>query len=271
MDLELKGRTALVTGSSDGIGAEIAYCLALEGANVIIHGKDPKKVGKVCEQIREKSELHENQLYEFVADVTKPEQINNFFETRMSQIGQLDILVNNIGGVLGIKKFEEISIQEWHDVLTFNLITPVIFTRLALPYLKESDQARIINIGSLSSIQPGINSPHYLAAKAGLANLNKSLSLHFAKYNILVNMVCPNTVMGGAWFRDIENISRNTEVSLEQATQQLENSVKAKVPLNRVGTMREIANTVVFLASTPASFINGECIFVDGGTKKSIF
>lgn len=272
MDLELKGKTALITGSSDGIGAEIALRLSLEGTDVIIHGKDPKKVKKMCEKIRGvNAKPHKNCPYEFVANVIKPEQINHYFETKMPEIGRLDILVNNLGGIAGIKKFEEISDEEWYDTITFNLITPVRFTRLALPYLKKSSQARIINLGSVSSFQPGINSPHYLAAKAGLVNLSKSLSNSLAQYNILVNAVCPNTVMGGAWHRDVKNISNNTGLSLEQAAQQLENDVKTKVPLGRVGTMEEIANTVIFLASKSASFINGECIFVDGGTKRSIF
>ncbi len=272
MNLGLKGRVALITGSSDGIGAEIAWRLFLEGADVIIHGKNPEKVKKMCQKIMETStESHKDRIYEFVADVTKPEQINRFFETKMPQIGHLDILVNNLGGVSGIKKFEEISDEEWYDMFTFNLMTPVRFTRLALPYLKKSDQARIINLGNASSFQPGVNNPHYNVAKTGLINLSKHLSDNLAQYNILVNTVCPNTIMGGAWARDVENISSNTGLSLKEAAQQLEDSVKKKVPLNRVGTMEEVANMVVFLASGSASFINGECIFIDGGTKRSIF
>lgn len=175
---DLRGRTALVTGSSDGIGAEIALRLSLEGVEVIIHGKNPKKVERIYKKIRE-ANSNKSRVHRFIADATKPEQISHFFKTKMPQIGKLDILVNN--------------------------------------------------------------------------------------------MVCPHTIKGGAWFRDIRNISNNTGVSLEQATQQLEDSVKKKVPLGRVGTMEEVANLVVFLASGFASFINGECIFVDGGTKRSIF
>lgn len=272
MDLGLEGRTALVTGSSDGIGAEIALSLFQEGANVIVHGKNPDKVSGVCEIIRETgARLYRNHVYEFVADVTKPEEINNFFETRMPQIGQLDILVNNIGGIVGIKNFQEISDEEWSDVFIFNLMTPVRLIRQALPYLKRSEQGRIINLGSAASLQPGLYNPHYLAVKMGLVTLSKYLSRDLARYGILVNTVCPNTIKGGAWFRDIKNISNNTGLSLEQAAQQLEESVQKKVPLGRVGTMREVANIVVFLASKAGSFINGECIVVDGGNKRSIF
>lgn len=262
MDLGLAGRTALVTGSSDGIGAEIAQCLSREGVIVIIHGKDREKVKNMSVKVGG---------FEFVADVTKPEQINHFFETEMPQIGRLDILVNNIGRVTGIKKFEEISDEEWLDTITFNLMTPVRFIRLALPYLKKSDQARIINLGSVPALQPGMYNPHYSAAKAGVLNLSKYLSDSLAEHNILVNSVCPNTIMGGAWHRDIKNISTNASLFLQQAAEQLESDVKKKAPLNRVGTMEEVANMVVFLASKSASFVNGECIFVDGGTKRSIF
>ena len=267
---DLRGRTALVTGSSDGIGAEIALRLSIEEVEVIVHGKNPEKVERICSKIREASS-NKSRVHQFVADATKPEQISRFFETKMPQIGKLDILVNNIGGIPGIKTFEKVSDEEWYDTFTLNVMAPVRFTRLALPYLKRSAQARIINLGSAASMQPGVNNPHYLAAKTGLVNLNKYLSNDLPKYNILVNMVCPHTIKGGAWFRDIRNITNNTGVSLEQAAQQLENSVKIKVPLNRVGTMEEVANLVIFLASNSASFINGECIFVDGGTKRSIF
>lgn len=269
MDLGLKGRTALVTGSSDGIGEEIALRLALEGADVIIHGKNREKVNEVISSISNQTN-YEVRVRELLADATKPDEVNYEFKRIMSSVCKLDILVNNIGGVNGIKTFEEISDEEWLDTITFNLMTPVRFIRLALPYLKKSNQARIINLGSVSALQPGINNQHYLAAKAGLINLSKSLSNNFAKYNILVNTVCPSTIMGGAWHRDIKNISKNTSLSLQQAAEQLESDVKKKVPLNRVGTMKEVANAVVFLASQSASFINGECIFIDGGTKRSI-
>ncbi len=271
MDLGLKGRIALVTGSSDGIGAEIALLLFLEGADVIIHGRNSEKVKRTCEKIRNLGKIHKNSLHEFIADATKPKQINRFFETIMPQIGQLDILVNSVGGIPGIKTFNEITDKEWYNTFALNLMSAVRFNRLALPYLMRSDQARIINISSAAALQPGKTNPHYLVAKAGLVTLSKYLADDLAKYNILVNTVCPNTIKGGAWFRDVQNMAANEGLSLEEAAIKLEDSVKQKVPLKRIGTMKEVANVVVFLASKSASFINGECIFVDGGVKRSIF
>lgn len=271
MDLGLERKVALITGSSDGIGEEIALSLFKEGVHVIVHGKNTDKVRGVCKRIRETSpRLYKNCIYEFVADVTKPGEIKTFFEKRMLQ-SQLDILVNNVGGIVGIKKFEEISDEEWYDAFTLNLMASVRFIREALPYLKKSEQGRIINIGSAASLQPGVYNPHYLAVKMGLVTLSKYLSRDLAEFDILVNTVCPNTIKGGAWFRDIKNMADNIGLSLEEAAQQLEESVKKKVPLGRVGTMTEVANVVVFLASKAGSFINGECIIVDGGTKGSIF
>ncbi len=267
MDLGLKGRVALVTGSSDGIGKEIAFTLASEGVDVIIHGRDPDKVAGMAEKIHEVG----NRRYRFVADVTKPDQINNWFETKMPRIGRLDILVNNIGGIIAKKRFEEVTDEEWLDSFNFNFMTPVRFTRLPLPYLKKSNQARIINLSSVPAFQPGLYNPHYGAPKAALVQWNKSLSNELAEYGILVNVICPNTIMGGAWYRDVKNISETERLTFDEATEKLKEITKSKVPLKRVGTAEEVANMVVLLASKQASFVTGECIFVDGGTKKSIF
>lgn len=270
MDLGLKGRLALVTGSTSGLGKAIAEALAAEGADVIINGRWSRTVGDVAYEIEHKFN-HKIRAHQLVCDAVSLPQTELAFEEKIKPLGKLDILVNNIGGISGIKTFEEISDEEWNSILALNLSTPVRFISLALPCLKKSDQARIINISSAAALQPGKNNPHYLAAKASLVTLSKYLADDLAKYNILVNTVCPNTIKGGAWFRDIKNMSANEGISLEEAAVKLEDSVKKKVPLNRVGTMEEVANVVAFLASKKASFINGECIFVDGGSKRSIF
>lgn len=270
MDLGLKGRTALVTGSSAGIGCEIAFRLAEEGANVIIHGRNPDKVRTVSDVIRHAAK-EKIKVYEFVADVTKPYEIKTWFETEMPKISQLDILVNNIGGIAGKKRFEEIGDQEWLDSFNFNFMTAERFTKLALPYLKKSNQARIINMSSLPALQPGKYNNHYAVPKVGLINFTEYLSSDLAEYGILVNAILPNTIMGGAWDRNIENIAKTDKITRSEAHQKLEELTKAKAPLKRIGTMQEVANVVVFLASKQASFVTGNCIFVDGGEKRSIF
>lgn len=269
MNLGLKGRVALVTGSSDGIGNGIAFRLAEEGADLIIHGRDPFKVKNVARTTRQMYKML--RVYEFVADLSRPDQIKNWFETEMPAIGQLDILVNNVGGMDGIKRFEEVTDEEWFDSFAFNFMSAVRFTRLALPYLKKSNQARIINLGTDLVIQPGLNNPHYSAPKTALVNLSKYLSTYLAENGITVNTVCPKSIMGGAWHRDVKNLSETEGITLDDAEKQLQELAKAKIPLKRVGTVVEVADTIVFLASKRASFITGECIFVDGGTKRSIF
>lgn len=267
MDLSLKNRVALVSGSSRGIGKAIALELAKAGADVILCGKTNEALQKV------KSEMEKTgvRVYAQSVDATKLDEVAKFFSETVGKIGRLDILVNNVGGVTKFGSFENLEDKDWRETIDLNFMSMVYFSKAALPWLKKSDQARIINISTVPARQPGTYNPHYSASKAAMLNLSKYLANNFAKDKILVNAICPSTIVGDNWDERIGDRSKREKVSLEEARKIMENEEKGKVPLGELGLPADIASLVLFLASAKSRFITGACIGVDGGVARSIF
>lgn len=266
--LELKGRIAMVTGASRGLGKAIAVAFACKGATLIICGRDAEKLHNTKSEIEQ---FGGSATYMFSCDGTKNNEVGILFDTVMPRLGQLDILVNNIGGVKEYAQFMEITDEQWREVFETNLMTAVRFTRYAIPWLRKSRNGRIINISSVAARQPGSYNPHYGAAKAGLLNLNKHLANYLAPDNILVNAICPGTLYGEVWDENVKNKAQELNIPTETAQQLMEQEVKRKNPLNRVGNFEEVASLAVFLASDKTSYITGDCISVDGGAVRAIF
>ena len=269
MDLGLKGRTALITGSSRGLGKAIALALAQEGANVIINGRKWLSVAHTAHEIDRKFNFNV-QAHQFACDITNPERIRDFFREKMPVIGILDILVNNAGNIETFGKFEDLTEEDWQRSFDLTFMSAVRLIRASLPYLKRSDQARIINISSLSAHQPGYFNPHYSVAKAALLNLTKHLANHLGKDKILVNAICPSTLAGGGWDHNVIDRSKRENITTEQAEKLMRTEESKKSPLNKVGELSDVANLAVFLASTNAGFLTGHCYNIDGGITRSI-
>jgi 3-oxoacyl-[acyl-carrier protein] reductase len=271
MDDNLNGRVALVTGSSRGLGKEIAKVLALNGVDVIINGRHSSDNDKVVSEIE--SACNPNiEVYALNCDVMDPESINNAFTHKMSEVNGLDILVNNVGNIETFGKFEDLNDEDWLKSFQLTFMSAVRFIRLSLPYLKMSDQARIINIASLSAHQPsftGLN-PHYGMAKAGLINLTKNLASDFGKYGILVNSICPSTLAGGGWDSNIKDRAKRDGITPEQAETTMRQEESHKSPLNNMGELSDVANLVIFLSSDKAGFLTGHCYNVDGGITRAV-
>jgi len=267
MDKELINRVALVTGSSHGIGKVIAVVFAKAGADVVVCGSNKSSVEGTRQEIARLGV----KTYSYVLDATKSEEVKDLFSDVIKKIGKLDILVNNVGGIHGVKKFLDLADEDWAEIWNLNFMTAVYFSREAVPWLKKSAYPRIINISSVPGKQPGVFNPHYGSAKAALNYLNKYLANSFAPDGILVNAILPGTVMGGLWDEHVADKAKRLGVSLEEAQKAMEDEVKAKTPLGKVALPEDIAELALFLASDKAKFITGTCIAVDGGATKSIF
>jgi 3-oxoacyl-[acyl-carrier protein] reductase len=265
MDLNLKGRLALVTGSTRGLGRTIAEVLAEEGAEVIITGRNKESLTKAVKEMKSKFPLR---AWGYTVDATDTEAVGSLFRTSLIALrGKLDILVNNVGNIEKFGSFTELTDEDWFRCYNLTFMSAVRFTREALPFLKASGSGKIINISSIISHQPG-SFPQYSSSKAALNNLTKYLANNLAKDKILVNGICPSSLKSGAWGNIVRDKAKRENITFEEAEKIIEKRESEKSPIGRMGTHREIAEQVVMLASDKNSYMTGEIINVDGGSTR---
>lgn len=257
----LKDKVAIVTGGSKGIGRAIAQSLAEEGVKVVICAREQKNLSRA----RTEMEKTCGNVLAVSADVTKPADVKKVVATALKRFGRLDILVNNAGGAYKFGDFNRLTDQDWLNTYRLNVMACVYFVRYSLPALRKSSSARIIQVSSISGVQPGMYNPHYTSAKAAVINLNQYLANTLAKEKILVNVVCAGPVHSDAWNRNIEYIARLKNKDVKTTRQEFDAQEAAKIPLGRIGEGRDVAGVVTFLASAQASWITGACFHVDGG------
>ena len=251
MNLEFKGKTAVVTGGSRGIGAAISTLFAASGANVMIDylpvEKDIEGLERVAEQIRDSGGIFDS----LAADVTSPEAMEELCSAAMDRFGSLDILVNSAGFTTPVK-MEELSPDLWRSGIDVNLSGAFYSTKAACRHMISGGQGRIIYIGSAGSITGGGGSAAYSAAKAGINGLVRALSKELAPRGITVNAVLPALIE--------TDLLKEREPDPEKRKNYLE-----RIPVGRFGTPLDVAHVVLFLASEYAGFITGQNIIVDGG------
>ncbi len=260
MELGLRGRAALVTGASRGIGRAIAVELGREGCRVGLcaRGKDALEAAAV-----EVRALGADALA-VVADVTTERGVREAVEAMISAFGGIDILVNNVGGSTGAA-FQETSAEEWQRAIDWNLMPAVRASRLAVSHMRAHGRGAIVNIASIYGREWGgayVRRPTYIAAKAAEIAMSKALALELAPLGIRVNSVAPGSILfpGGGWDR-----------RLREDPDGIAAFVKADMPLGRFGRPEEVARVVAFLASDAASLVIGACLNVDGGQSRSLF
>lgn len=266
MNLELKGRTAIVTGGSKGIGRAIAKSLASEGVNVVICARGADALATIEEEINQSG----GNAVAISADATNPEAVRHVVTTTIDRFGGLDILVNNVGGAVKFAKFADLEERDWFDAFDLNVMPVVYFVRHALPWLRHSPAPRIINISSISGVQPGFYNPHYTITKAAVINLSKYLANQFVDDKILVNVVAPGPVHSHAWNRSVQTFANSQNIPFDEASIQIEQQEASKIPLGRVGEGHDVAGLVTFLASNQAAWITGSCFHVNGGKLRTM-
>jgi len=269
MDMGLRDKTAIVTGSSAGIGLAIARALAAEGANVVLSARGRERLEEARRSIAADAA---GGVEAIAADLATADGCTQVVEAAAARFGPVDILVNNTGGAPGPAGFMNLADEHWQRAYDLNLMSAVRCSRAVIPQLRRRGGGRIVMIASTSAHQPDTVVCHYNAAKAALVNLSKTLANTFASENILVNCVCPGLTRTPA----VEKSARRRLVEAGQDVEGLSDDEavaayfgpRRPIPLGRIGTPEEIAGLVVFLCSAQAAWITGTCINADGGWTK---
>lgn len=263
----LKGRVALITGGTRGIGFSIAETLGRDGAAVVVCGRNEKDLTAATAKLTKQG----IKCLGVVADAANPAQVLDVISRIEKKFKRLDILVNNIGGVKQFANFEGLSDENWQQVFDDNIMSTVRFSRAALPLLKKSKHGRVVNISSLAGKRPGNFNPHYGSMKAAMIHLSKYLANQWGKYGIRVNAICPHTVRGGVWERDVKNKAKMFNLSYEEAEKKMIGEVSVHSPIGLVAELGDISEFVAYLVSDRAQFITGSAFSLDGGSFNALY
>lgn len=257
MDLGLSGKTAIVTGSSRGIGKAIALGLAEEGVNLVLCARGEEDLAAAAREVE--SEGVEAEAV--VLDAAEPSAGDRLVEAALSRFERLDIVVNNVGGNRR-GEFDELADDDWTELLELNFLSHVRTARAAVPVMKRQGSGAILFISSIFGREaggPGL-SP-YNATKSALISLAKIMALELAPHGIRVNSVAPGSIRhpGGSWDRRVR-----------EDPEGMRRFVAENLPIGRFGSAEEVADVVTFLASERASLVVGACVNVDGGQSRSL-
>ena len=255
---QLAGKSAVVTGSTSGIGRAIAECFAREGANVMLNGfGDAAQI----ESLRVGLEKEGVKARYHGADMTQPAEIANLIATAEREFGRVDILVNN-AGVQHVAPVDAFPPEKWDWVIAINLTSVFLATRAVLPGMQKRGSGRVINIASAHGLVASPNKSAYVAAKHGVIGFTKTAALENAERGIRVNAICPGFVLTPLVQKQIDDLAAQHGISQERATKDY---ILAPQPTKEFVTVEQIAAMALFLASDAAAQINGASMVVDGG------
>ena len=258
MDLGLKGKTAVVTGASRGLGKAIAMQLAAEGCRLAICARGEEALLETQKEIRK---LHGVPVLAKVLDLTVPESADALIDAVIHEYGTVQVLANNAGGNRR-GKFTDLSDQDWEDILNLNLKMHLRVSRAAIPHMRACGGGAILFVGSIFGREaggPGLSI--YNTTKSALMSAAKIMALELAPDGIRVNTLAPGSIRfpGGSWDKRVKSDPEGMKAF-----------IAANLPIGRFGTAQEIGDTAAFLLSDRASLITGACLNVDGGQSRSL-
>jgi len=246
---DLHGRVAIVTGGNGGIGKGIADGLAGAGADIAIAARNPEKTSRAAQDIRTRFGVR---VLEVSVDVLQEEGIRAMVQRVLDHFGRIDILVNNAGTNFR-KNAQDLTIEEWDEILNTNLRSAFLCSKHVYPVMKRQGGGKIICIGSMTSIFGGPRLTPYGASKGGIVQMARSLAVSWAEDNIQVNSILPGY------------IQTDLITKAERQSPGLTQYVISRTPMRRLGNPAELGGTAVFLASRASDFVTGAAIPVDGG------
>jgi 3-oxoacyl-[acyl-carrier protein] reductase len=262
MDLELKDRVAVIGGASKGLGRACAEVLAEEGARVAVCSRTRADLEGAAEEIRDRTGA---EILTFAGDLDRHDTVRALLAATVERFGRLDILVNNSGGP-PLARAATATEEQWATAVERSLLFFARMSREAIPHLKQSGRGRIINILASTVYQPIPNLALSGATRMGVVAFAKSLADEVGRDGILVNNVCPGSILTERMLSNVTARARELGISVDAALGQR----AAETAVGRIGDPRELAYLVAFLASGRSSYIIGTTILVDGGLVRSV-
>ncbi len=262
MDLGLKNRVALVAASSQGLGLATAEAFATEGCRVAMCSRNPQTLEAAAAKIRKQ---HGAEVLAQPLDVADAAAVAHFVATVAAKFGAVDICVTNAGGPPA-KGFLATTLDDWQRAIELNFLSTVYFAREVIPHMQRNHWGRIITITSITTKQPVADLVLSNAVRAAVVGLVKSLANEFGKDGILVNNVGP----GFTATDRLKELAKARSLGTGKDEQEILEAWAADAPLKRLGDPRELAETIVWLASERASYVTGQTLLVDGGMYKGL-
>ena len=242
MMIDLKNKNIIVTGASGGIGNSIVEKLNLSGANILATGTREEKLRELKEKFSNIKTLR--------FDISNHEKIEEFIENATNELGgSLDCIVNN-AGITKDNLTIRMNMEEWSKVIDINLTSTFLMSKYSIKKMLKNKSGKIINITSVVGHTGNVGQANYTASKAGIVAMSKSLAIEYAKKNINVNCISPGFI---------------STAMTDAIDEKFKESIISKIPANRLGKPEDIANAVLFLASSGSDYINGETLHVNGG------
>jgi 3-oxoacyl-[acyl-carrier protein] reductase len=262
MDLQLKGKTALITGGSEGIGRAIAITLANEGVDVAICARRKEPLEATA---RELTKATGRKIVAIPADLTKDADAANFVKQAAEALGRVDIMINNAGSAPG-GVIETLTEDDWSQALQLKFMGYVRCLRYAIPIMVKQGGGRVVNVIGNDGVKPSYWEIAPGAANAAGQNLTKALAGQYGKHNISFVAVNPGPVRTERWDGLVKAMSRDMKIPYEEA----DTLAPSAIPMGRIAEPLEVANLVAMMASPLTHYINGTMIEIDGGQEKSL-
>ncbi|MCX8277702.1 MAG: SDR family NAD(P)-dependent oxidoreductase [Dehalococcoidia bacterium] len=258
MDLGIKGKVALVTGGSRGLGRQSALALAAEGVNVAICARGEDTLKQTAKELKATGV----NVGAYVADLGDESGADELIAKTEAELGPIDILVNNVGGSFGTSDLVNSSLDDFQMVMNANLWSAVALMKGTVPGMQERGWGRVVNISSIFGREYGGPAP-YMVAKAAMIAASKHTGMAVAKDGVTVNSVAPGSILhaGGSWEKFMAN---NTDEIVDEF-------IARNLPMGKFGWPEPVAAAVAFLASQQADLITGACLNVDGGQSHNLF
>ena len=269
MDLNIKGKVAVITGGDSGLGLATAKILAAEGAHIVLSDVKQESLEKAAEEIRKHAP--DVKVLAVVADLTKNDSVLKLAEITEKEFGGTNILINCAGARGAAGDFLTLTDEDWQETIDTDLMGAVRICRAFIPQLQKSGWGRLVLVASENAYQPYEEESPYNACKAGIINLSKCLSRSYSNESLLINCISPAYIETPMTDAMMDELAEEKGTTKEEAIQWFLKNKRPNLAVGRRGKPEEVAAVIAFLSSDVASFVNGSNYRVDGGAVESAF